>query len=428
MVLNYIWIGFFLVGFLVALLRVIGYYFRDFFLEHLDLVFTLADRDVFSTVVQSTFDMAKSGVEISIYLIGVMTLWLGIMKIGEKGGAVNSLSRLMNPFFCRIFPGIPKNHPAMGSIMMNFSANMLGLDNAATPLGLKAMKELQEVNPDPSKASDPQIMFLVLNTSSLTLIPISILAMRVACGAKVPTDVFIPILLATYFSTMTGLIFVAIRQRIRLFNKVVLAYLAGITMLIAGLIWYLSMLPQHQVESHTGFAGNFMLFMVIIIFLVLGIRKKINLYETFIEGAKEGFEVAVKIIPYLVAMLVAIGVFRASGSFDFLMNGIGGFFALLGLDTRFVDALPVAFMKPLSGSGARGLMVETMNHFGPDSFAGRLGCIMQGSTETTFYTVAVYYGAVNIRNTRYTVVGGLIADLAGVIAAIFIAYLFFGQG
>jgi len=428
MVLNYIWIGFFLIGFLVAMFRVLGYYFRDFFLEHLNLIFTIADRDVFSAIVQSTFDMAKTSVEISIYLIGVMTLWLGIMKIGERGGAVSILSRLMNPFFSRIFPGVPKNHPAMGSIMMNFSANMLGLDNAATPLGLKAMKELQEVNPDQSKASDSQIMFLVLNTSSLTIIPISILAMRVACGAKVPTDIFIPMILATYFSTMVGLIYVALRQRINLFNKTVLAYLVGITSIIAGIIWYLSRLSQPLVATRTGFAGNFLLYIVIILFILLGIRKKINLYETFIEGAKEGFGVAVKIIPYLVAMLVAIGVFRASGSFDFLMDGIGGFVALFGMDTRFVDALPVAFMKPLSGSGARGLMVETMNHFGPDSFAGRLACIMQGSTETTFYTVAVYYGAVNIRNTRYTIPGGLIADLAGVIAAIFIAYLFFGKG
>jgi spore maturation protein SpmA len=427
MVLNYIWIGFFLIGFLVALFRVVGYYFRDFFLDYLNLVFSVADRDVFSAIVQSTFDMAKTSVEISIYLIGVMTLWLGIMKIGEKGGAVSALSRLMNPFFSRIFPGIPKNHPAMGSIMMNFSANMLGLDNAATPLGLKAMKELQEVNPDQSKASDSQIMFLVLNTSSLTLIPISILAMRVACGAKVPTDVFIPIILATYFSTMTGLIYVAVRQRINLFNRVVLAYLAGITAIIAGIIWYLSSLPQPMMASRTGFAGNFLLFIVIIIFIMLGIRKKVNLYETFIEGAKEGFGVAIKIIPYLVAMLVAVGVFRASGSLDYLVGGIGSFVALFGMDTRFVDALPVAFMKPLSGSGARGLMVEAMNHFGPDSFAGRLACLMQGSTETTFYTVAVYYGAVNVRNTRYTVPGGLIADLAGVIASIFIAYLFFGK-
>ncbi|HEX2395414.1 MAG TPA: nucleoside recognition domain-containing protein [Bacteroidales bacterium] len=427
MILNYIWIGFFIIGFLVAAFRVIGYIFRDFLFEHLNMIFTIADRDVFTAIVQSTFDMAKTSVEISIYLIGVMTLWLGIMKIGEKGGAVAALSRVMNPFFSRIFPGIPKNHPAMGSIMMNFSANMLGLDNAATPLGLKAMNELQEINSDPKKASDAMIMFLVLNTSSLTLIPISILAMRMAAGAKMPTDVFVPMILATYFSTTAGLLYVAIRQKINLLNKVVLGYIGAITLIIGGLILYLTNLPETQVSSRTGFAGNFLLFLVIIIFLVLGIRKKLNLYETFIEGAKEGFQVAIKIIPYLVAMLVAIGVFRASGSFDFLMNGVASFFALFGMDTRFVDALPVAFMKPLSGGAARGLMVETMNTFGPDSFAGRLACIVQGSTETTFYTVAVYYGAVNIRNTRYTVTGGLFADLAGVIASIFIAYIFFGS-
>jgi spore maturation protein SpmA len=427
MLLNYIWIAFFLIGFLVAVFRVIGYYFRDLFLAHFDLIFNIADRDVFSAIVKSTFDMAKTSVEISIYLIGVMTLWLGIMKIGEKGGAVRAISRLVNPLFSRIFPGIPKNHPAMGSILMNLSANMLGLDNAATPLGLKAMRELQDVNPEKDKASDSQILFLVLNTSGMTIIPISILAMRVACGAKVATDVFIPLILATYFATLTGLIYVSIRQRINLFNKTVLAYLGGITAIIGGVIWYLSRLPQSEVETRTGFAGNFLLFMVIIVFIALGIRKKINLYETFIEGAKEGFEIAVKIIPYLVAMLVAVGVFRASGAFDFMMGGFREFFALFGFDTRFVDALPVAFMKPLSGGGARGLMVETMKQFGPDSFAGRLACIFQGSTETTFYTVAVYYGAVNIRKTRYTVSGGLIADLAGVLASVFVAYLFFGR-
>ncbi len=426
MLLNYIWIGFFVIGFLVALFRVIGYYFRDFFHEHLSIIFTVADRDVFYTIVQSTFDMARSSVEISIYLIGVMTLWLGIMKIGEKGGAVGALSRIMNPFFSRIFPGIPKNHPAMGSILMNFSANMLGLDNAATPLGLKAMKELQEFNPSPEKASDPMIMFLVLNTSSLTIIPISVLAMRVAAGAKVPTDIFIPIILATYFSTLVGFLYVAIRQRINILNKVVFGYIGGVTLLIALMLWYLGSLPQELVATRTNFAGNFLLFLIIIVFIALGVRKKVNLYETFIEGAKDGFNVAIKIIPYLVAMLVAIGVFRASGSFQFLMGGVRSFFELFGFDTRFVDALPVAFMKPLSGSGARGLMIETMTHFGADSFAGRLACIVQGSTETTFYTVAVYYGAVAIRNTRYTVAGGLIADLAGVIAAIFIAYQFFG--
>jgi spore maturation protein SpmA len=427
MILNYIWVGFFVVGFLVALFRVIGYYFRDFMADHLSLIFTVADRDVFTSIVASTFDMAKTSVEISIYLIGVMTLWLGIMKIGEKGGAVNALSRLMNPFFSRIFPGIPKNHPAMGSILMNFSANMLGLDNAATPLGLKAMKELQEVNPDQDRASDPMIMFLVLNTSSLTIIPISVLAMRVAAGASSPTDIFIPMILATYFSTLAGFLFVAFKQKINILNRVVLAYLGGVTLLIAGMIFYLTNLPQDKMTVQTAFAGNFLLFSIIIIFILLGVRKKVNLYETFVEGAKDGFQVAVKIIPYLVAMLVAIGVFRASGSFEFIMSGIRNFFALFGFDTRFVDAMPVAIMKPLSGSGARGLMVEAMKNFGPDSFAGRLACIIQGSTETTFYTVAVYYGAVNIRNTRYTVAGGLLADLAGVLAAIAMAYLFFGN-
>jgi spore maturation protein SpmA len=426
MILNYIWIAFFLVGFIVAVFRVVAYYFRDFILTHFQFVLTVADRDVFSAIVKSTFDNAKTSVEISIYLIGVMTLWLGIMKIGEKGGVIKGLSRLVSPLFSRIFPGIPKDHPAMGSMVMNLSANMLGLDNAATPLGLKAMNELQEINPNKDTASNAQIMFLMLNTAGMTIIPISILALRAANGAQVATDVFIPLILATYFATMSGLIYVSIRQKINLLNKVVLAYLGGISLVIGGIIWYLSRLTQVEVSSRTGFAGNFILFLIIILFIVLGVRKKINLYETFIEGAKDGFNIAIKIIPYLVAMLVAVGIFRASGAFDFLMQGLRGFFGFFGIDTRFVDALPVAMMKPLSGGGARGMMVETMKHFGADSFAGRLACIFQGSTETTFYVVAVYYGAVNISKTRYTVVAGLVADLAGVIAAIFIAYLFFG--
>ena len=426
MILNYIWIAFFLVGFIVAVFRVVAYYFRDFVMSHFQFVLTIADRDVFSALVKSTFDNAKTSVEISIYLIGVMTLWLGIMKIGEKGGVIKGLSRLVSPLFSRIFPGIPKDHPAMGSMVMNLSANMLGLDNAATPLGLKAMHELQEVNTDKERASDAQIMFLMLNTAGMTIIPISIMALRAANGAQVATDVFIPLILATYFATMSGLIYVSIRQKINLLNKVVLAYLGGISLVIGGIIWYLSRLTQTEVASRTGFAGNFILFLIIILFIILGVRKKINLYETFIEGAKEGFNIAIKIIPYLVAMLVAVGIFRASGAFDFLMQGLRGFFGFFGMDTRFVDALPVALMKPLSGGGARGMMVETMKHFGADSFAGRLACIFQGSTETTFYVVAVYYGAVNISKTRYTVTAGLIADLAGVIAAIFIAYLFFG--
>jgi spore maturation protein SpmA len=426
MILNYIWIAFFLIGFIVAVFRVVAYYFRDFVMSHFQFVLTIADRDVFSAIVKSTFDNAKTSVEISIYLIGVMTLWLGIMKIGEKGGVIKGLSRLVSPLFSRIFPGIPKDHPAMGSMVMNLSANILGLDNAATPLGLKAMNELQEVNPVKDTASNAQIMFLMLNTAGMTIIPISIMALRAANGAQVATDVFIPLILATYFATMCGLIFVSIRQKINLLNKVVLSYLGGISLVIGGIIWYLSRLTQTEVASRTGFAGNFILFLIIILFIILGIRKKINLYETFIEGAKEGFTIAIKIIPYLVAMLVAVGIFRASGAFDFLMQGLRGFFGFFGMDTRFVDALPVALMKPLSGGGARGMMVETMKHFGADSFAGRLACIFQGSTETTFYVVAVYYGAVNISKTRYTVVAGLIADLAGVIAAIFIAYLFFG--
>ena len=426
MILNYIWIAFFLIGFIVAIFRVVAYYFRDFVLSHFQFVLTIADRDVFSALVKSTFDNAKTSVEISIYLIGVMTLWLGIMKIGEKGGVIKGLSRLVSPLFSRIFPGIPKDHPAMGSMVMNLSANMLGLDNAATPLGLKAMHELQEVNTDKERASNAQIMFLMLNTAGMTIIPISIMALRAANGAQVATDVFIPLILATYFATMSGLIYVSIRQKINLLNKVVLAYLGGISLVIGGIIWYLSRLTQTEVASRTGFAGNFILFLIIILFIILGIRKKINLYETFIEGAKEGFNIAIKIIPYLVAMLVAVGIFRASGAFDFLMQGLRGFFGFFGMDTRFVDALPVALMKPLSGGGARGMMVETMKHFGADSFAGRLACIFQGSTETTFYVVAVYYGAVNISKTRYTVTAGLIADLAGVVAAIFIAYLFFG--
>jgi len=426
MILNYIWIAFFLIGFIVAVFRVVAYYFRDFVMSHFQFVLTIADRDVFSALVKSTFDNAKTSVEISIYLIGVMTLWLGIMKIGEKGGVIKGLSRMVSPLFSRIFPGIPKDHPAMGSMVMNLSANMLGLDNAATPLGLKAMNELQEVNPNKDTASNAQIMFLMLNTAGMTIIPISIMALRAANGAQVATDVFIPLILATYFATMSGLIYVSIRQKINLLNRVVLAYLGGISLVIGGIIWYLSRLTQTEVASRTGFAGNFILFLIIIVFIILGVRKKINLYETFIEGAKEGFNIAIKIIPYLVAMLVAVGIFRASGAFDFLMQGLRGFFGFFGMDTRFVDALPVAMMKPLSGGGARGMMVETMKHFGADSFAGRLACIFQGSTETTFYVVAVYYGAVNISKTRYTVIAGLIADLAGVIAAIFIAYLFFG--
>jgi spore maturation protein SpmA len=426
MVLNYIWIGFFLTALVVALVRTIGYFLQQGFDLTFWVHFTQADRDVFPTIVQSTFSMAKTSVEISIYLIGIMTLWLGIMKIGEKGGAVNIMSRLVSPFFRKVFPEIPKNHPAMGSILMNFCANMLGLDNAATPFGLKAMRDLQDINPDKETASNAQIMFLVMNTSGMTLIPISIIALRAAARAANPTDVFLPLLLSTFCAFVTGLIIVSVVQRINLFNRVVLLYLGGACLFIAGLFLYLKSLSQHRLETFTVLSGNTILFGFIIFFLITGIFKKINLYETFIEGAKEGFEVAVKIIPYLVAMLVGIGVFRASGAFDWLIHGIGSFFAFLGFDTRFVDALPVAFMKPLSGSGARGMMVEAMTHFGPDSFAGRLASVFQGTTETTFYVIAVYYGAVNIKKIRYTVGCGLLADLGGILAAIFWAYFFFG--
>ncbi len=426
MVLNYIWIGFFLLAFVVAFLRVSGYYLHIYLDWFSGISFSAADRDVFGAIVDSTFSMAETSVKISIYLIGIMTLWLGIMKIGEKGGAVQVLARLTSPFFTRIFPDIPKDHPAMGSMLMNITANMLGLDNAATPLGLKAMDQLQELNNDKSTASNAQIMFLVLNTSGLTLIPISIMGLRAAEKAANPADVFLPILMATFISTLTGLITVSIIQRINLVNKVVLAYLGGLALIIASLFFGLSNLDKEQIAIISRFAGSFIIFSLIIFFMILAIRKKINLYETFIEGAKDGFNVAVKIIPYLVAMLFAIGVFRASGTLDWITGGLGFVFALMGIDTRFVDALPTAFMKPLSGSGARGMAVEAMKHFGADSFAGRLSTIFQGSTETTFYTVAVYYGAVGVSRTRYTISAGLIADLAGVLAAIFITYMFFG--
>ena len=426
MVLNYIWISFFLVALVVALVRTVGYFMQQGLDISFWVHFTEADRDVFPAIVQSIFSMAKTSVEISIYLIGIMTLWLGIMKIGEKGGAVTILSRLVSPFFKQVFPEIPRNHPAMGSILMNFCANMLGLDNAATPFGLKAMRDLQEINPKPDTASNAQIMFLVMNTSGMTIIPVSIIALRAAAKAANPTDVFLPLLLSTFCAFLSGLILVSVVQRINLFNRIIMLYLGGISLSIAGLFIFLKSLNPHQLEIFTNLSGNVILFGFIIFFLTIGIQKKINLYETFIEGAREGFEVAIKIIPYLVAMLVGIGVFRASGAFDWIMHGIGSFFAFLGFDTRFVDALPVAIMKPLSGSGARGMMVEAMTNFGPDSFAGRLASVFQGTTETTFYVIAVYFGAVNIKRIRYSIGCGLLADLIGVIAAIFWAYLFFG--
>ena len=409
MVLNYLWAAFFLIAFAIALFQLL--FFQD--------------TEIFQKLVASTFDNAKLGFEISLGLTGVMTLWLGLMKVGERGGVVALFARLVGPFFSRLFPEIPKDHPVFGSILMNFSANMLGLDNAATPLGLKAMKEMQELNPEKDTASNAQIMFLVLNTSGLTIIPISIMVFRAQLGAADPSDIFIPILLATFFSTIVGLIAVALYQRINLFNPVILAYLGSLLLLIGGLIYYFSTIPQEQVSVISTVASNVILFSIIVAFVALALIRKVNVYEAFIEGAKEGFSVAITIIPYLVAILVAIGVFRTSGALDMLVNSLGYLISATGLNTDFVPALPVAFMKPLSGSGARGLMVEAMNTYGVDSFVGRLASSIQGSTETTFYVLAVYFGSVGIRRTRYALTCGLLADLAGVVAAIFIAYLFF---
>lgn len=425
MALNYIWIGFFVVAFIVALVKLIGYYFREELAQY-GMIFTEADLHVFNDMVEMTFSMAQTSVEISIYLIGVMALWLGIMKIGEEGGATNYLSRMLSPFFRKLFPEIPANHPAQGAMVMNFSANMLGLDNAATPLGLKAMKEMQTLNKSNDTASNAQIMFIVLNTSGLTIIPVSVMALRMAQGAENPSDIFLPILITTYFSTLAGLIAVSIVQKINLFNKTVLLYLGGASALILGLYAYISSLPTEQASKVSLAAGNMIIFTLIVTFILLALRKKVNVYEAFITGAKEGFEVAVKIIPYLVAMLVAIGVFRASGAMDYLIQGMGFLFAAVGLNTDFVPALPTAIMKPLSGSGARGMMVEAMETYGADSFVGKLASTLQGSTETTFYTLAVYFGAVNIMKTRHALACGLIADLTGIVVAIVIAYTMFG--
>jgi spore maturation protein SpmA len=371
------------------------------------------------------FDSAKDGFTISLGLTGVMTLWLGIMKIGERGGAINYLSRAISPLFGRLFPDIPKNHPVHGSMVMNIAANMLGLDNAATPLGLKAMGELQELNKDKNKASNAMIMFLVINTSGLTIIPISILIYRAELGATNPTDVFLPILLSTFISTIVGIIAVSIYQKINLLSKEILIYLGGFSLLLAGIIYGCTLLSPEELSPVSTLVANIILFSIIILFILLAVRKKVNVYDSFIEGAKDGFNVAIKIIPYLIVILVAVAAFRASGAMDFILDGSKWLIGLMGIDTKFVDALPVAIMKPLSGGGAKGLMVETMEHFGANSFAGFLSCIFQGATDTTFYIIAVYFGSVGIRNTRYAITAGLIADLAGILAAIFIAYLFF---
>lgn len=410
MALNYIWIAFFLIGFIVALGQ---------------LIFA-GNTQIFNDLVNSVFSNAKTGFEISLGLTGALTLWMGLLKVGEKGGIVNMLGRAIGPLFEKLFPGLPKGHPAYGSIMLNIAANMLNLDNAATPVGLKAMKEMQEANPTKERASDAQIMFLVLNAAGLTIIPVSVIVYRMQLGAVNPADIFIPILISTFCSLMTGLISVAIIQKINLFDKVVMAYLGGLTAIIAGIIIYFTQLPKEQISIVSTFAANFILISVIVLFIVLAFIKKVNVYDAFIEGAKEGFNIAIRIIPFLVAILVAIGIFRASGAMDFIIAGITSFFAWLGFDTRFTGALPVAFMKPLSGSGARGLMVDAMTTYGADSFVGRLACTMQGTTDTTFYIIAVYFGSVGIKNTRYAIGCGLLADLVGFTAAILIAYLFFG--
>ncbi len=374
----------------------------------------------------STFDTAETAFKIALGLTGVMCLWLGIMRIGEKGGAVDVLARLFGPLLRRLFPGIPEGHPATGSIVMNMAANMLGLDNAATPLGLKAMSELQELNPDKKTASDDMILFLVINTSAVTIIPVTIFTYRAQMGAVDPTDIFLPVLIATFFSTMVGLVVTSFFQKIPLLNPVVLGYLGGATAMVAAAVAYFSQLDRVAMEAQSSILANLLIFLVIISFMVAGIRRRINLYETFISGAKDGFQVAIGIIPYLVAMLVAIGVFRASGALDLVLDGGRSLAGSIGLDARFIDGLPTAFMKPLSGSGARGMMVETMQMHGADSFAGRLASVIQGSTETTFYVLAVYFGSVAIRRTRHAVICGLAADFAGVTAAILVTYLFFG--
>lgn len=409
MVLNYIWIAFFLIAFVIATVR---------------LVF-MGDTEVFPAIMNSTFDTSKTAFEISLGLTGVLSLWLGIMKIGEKGGVINVVARVLSPVFTRLFPDIPKGHPVTGSIFMNVAANMLGLDNAATPLGLKAMEQLQELNPKKDTATNPMIMFLVLNTSGLTLIPVSIMVYRAQMGAAQPTDIFVPILLATFFSTLAGIVFTSLYQRINLINRTMLLTLGGMSAVVAAIIWGFAQMDKAQMNVVSNSVANILLMLIIVMFILAGMRKKVNVYDAFIEGAKDGFTTAVRIIPYLVAILVGIGVFRASGAMDMLVDGIKWTVAAMGGNTDFVGALPTALMKPLSGSGARGMMVDAMTTYGADSFVGRLSCIFQGSTDTTFYILAVYFGSVGIRYTRHAVACGLLADLAGVIAAIAICYMFF---
>ena len=410
MVLNYIWVGFFLIAFVIALVKLVFW----------------GDFDVFPAMMDATFSSSKTAFEISLGLTGVLSLWLGIMKIGEKGGVVNVLAKLLSPIFVKLFPDIPKGHPVTGSIFMNIAANMLGLDNAATPLGLKAMEQLQELNPKKDTATNPMIMFLVLNTSGLTLIPISIMVYRAQMGAAQPTDIFIPILLATFFSTLAGIIITSLYQKINLFNRTLLLTLGGAALAVAAIIWGFGKMDSLLMNKVSTSSANIILMLIIIAFILAGLRKKLNVYDAFVEGAKDGFTTAVRIIPYLVAILVGIGVFRASGAMDMLIDGIKYGVGACGGNTDFVAALPTALMKPLSGSGARGMMIDAMTTYGADSFVGRLSCIFQGSTDTTFYILAVYFGSVGVAKTRHAVTCGLLADLAGIIAAIAIAYMFFG--
>ena len=409
MVLNYIWVAFFIIAFVVAVVKLVFF----------------GDTNVFPAMMNSTFETSKTAFEISLGLTGVLALWLGIMKIGERGGVVNVFARILSPIFSKLFPDIPKGHPVTGSIFMNISANMLGLDNAATPLGLKAMEQLQELNQRKDTATNPMIMFLVLNTSGLTLIPVSILVYRAQMGAAQPTDVFIPILLATFFSTLAGIIVTSIYQRINLINRTILLTLGGMCLAVSGIIWGFGQLDKEQMNIVSTSVANILLMVIIIGFILAGIRKKVNVYDAFVEGAKDGFTTAVRIIPYLVAILVAIGVFRASGAMDMLIEGVKWCIESCGGNTDFVGALPTALMKPLSGSGARGMMVDAMQTYGADSFIGRLACLFQGATDTTFYILAVYFGSVGVRHTRHAVSAGLLTDLCGVIAAMVIAYIFF---
>ena len=409
MVLNYIWIAFFVIAFAVAIIKSL-----------------VGDIGVWSEIMNSSFSSARTAFEISLGLTGVLSLWLGVMKIGERGGIIATFARWVSPFFSRLFPSLPKDSPIFGSIFMNFSANMLGLDNAATPLGLKAMKEMQEINTQKDKATDAMIMFLVLNTTGLTLVPISVMVYRAQMGAVNPSDVFLPILIATYISTLAGLIITCIKQRINLFDRVILSTIAVVTAIIGGVLVFFMNLPQEEISLYSTVGANSLLFTIIMLFLMAGVRKKINVYEAFIDGAKEGFKTAVTIIPYLVAILVAIGMFRASGAMDYLTDGITYLVAACGVDTDFVGAIPTALMKPLSGSGARGMMVDAMTTYGADSFVARVASTIQGSTDTTLYIIAVYFGAVGIKNSRYAAGVGLVADFIGIIAAIFTAYVFFG--